>query len=180
MDKYTLNYSTKNIPLPTKRQYLKILTAKVEKVLKRMRWKAYFFDKEPATDQANRNTFGFNTRKCPPKSLVLSNFESELLDMIKHISFKPTRNQFQERMMRDIKTIKSSQKAFIPADKTRNFYQMDKTAYDKLFIQNVTKTYKKADSSCYNNINYEAKSIAKQLGIDERWNVLQNPTHLSP
>jgi len=175
MDKYTLNYSTKNIPLPTKRQYLKILTAKVEKVLKRMRWKAYFFDKEPATDQANRNTFGFNTRKCPPKSLDLSNFESELLDMIKHISFKPTRNQFQERMMRDIKTINSSQKAFIPADKTRNFYQMDKTAYDKLFIQNVTKTYKKADSSCYNNINYEAKSIAKQLGIDEKVECLAKP-----
>ena len=175
MDKYTLNYSTKNIPLPTKKQYLKNLTAKVEKVIKRMRWKAYFFDKQHTIDQTNKETFGFNTRRCPPKIPDLSNFESELLDMIKNISFKPTRNQFQERLIRDIKTIKLSQKAFIPADKTRNFYEMDKTSYDKLFIQNVTKTYKKADNSSYNNINNEAKSIAKKLGIDEKVECLAKP-----
>ena len=174
MDKHTLNYSTKNIPLPTKKQYLKSLTVKVEKVIKRMRWKAFFFDKQSTTDQTNI-TYGFNTRKCPPKNPELSNFESGLLDMIKQISFKPARNQFQEQLTRDIKIIKSSQKAFIPADKTRNFYEMDKTSYDKLFIQNVTKTYKKADNSYYNNINKEAKSIAKKLNLEEKVECLAKP-----
>ena len=47
--------------------------------------------------------------------------------------------------------------------------------YDKLFIQNVTKTYKKADNSYYNNINYEAKSIARKLGIDEKVACLAKP-----
>ena len=46
MEKFTINYSTKNIPLSTKKLYLKSLTEKVEKVIKRMRWKAFFYDKE--------------------------------------------------------------------------------------------------------------------------------------
>jgi len=68
----------------------------------------------------------------------------------------------------DIKRIKSSTKAFIPADKSRNFYEMDKTSHDKLFIENVTKTYKKTDHSTYNKINNKAKLIAEELGVSEK------------
>ena len=63
--------------------------------------------------------------KCPPQHPGgLTNFEDDLLDMIQNISFKPAHNQFKDRLRDDIKTINSSKKAFIPADKTRNIYQM--------------------------------------------------------
>ena len=73
----------------------------------------------------------------------MADFELELLNMIQNISFKPYSNEFQDRLKEDISTIKSSKKAFIPADKSRNYYEMDKNAHDKLFLENVTKTYKK-------------------------------------
>ena len=39
-------YSMKNIPIPTKSQYMKKLIAQMEKVVKNMRWEALFFFKE--------------------------------------------------------------------------------------------------------------------------------------
>ena len=57
----------KNIPIPKKNNYIKILIEKVENVVKRMRWKAFFFDKD--TDQDNESTdsnnYGFKSRKKP-------------------------------------------------------------------------------------------------------------------
>ena len=45
---------------------------------------------------------------------------------------------------------------------------MDKDAYDKLLIQNITKTYRKAETKQYNDINQEAKDIAKNFEIADR------------
>ena len=45
MDSIDFGYSTKNIPLASKESYKYKLIDKTEKLLKRMRWKAYFFDK---------------------------------------------------------------------------------------------------------------------------------------
>ena len=95
-------------------------------------------------------------RTCPPQHPNLSNVENDLLGMIKHIKFKQMRS------------VKSSSKAFIPADKTRNFYEMDKTLHDKVPTQNVTKTYRQSDHSAYKNSNNEAKSIAESLNVVDK------------
>ena len=59
-----MNYSTKNIPIPTKHEYTIKLISKVEQFIKRMRWKALqFLDKLDNTVQEN---YGFKTRKSPP------------------------------------------------------------------------------------------------------------------
>ena len=71
-------------------------------------------------------------------------------------------------MNNDIKSVKNSKKAFIPADKTRNMYKMDKSQHDKLLQENITKTYKKSDTNKYNEINTEAKTIAIKLKIQDR------------
>lgn len=177
MERFTINYSTKNIPLPSKKLYLKSLTEKVEKVIKRMRWKVFFHDKEDneSNDDANTN-FGFKTHKCPPQHLDITNFENDLLEMIQNINFKTVHNEFQDRLRNDIKTITSSNKAFIPADKTRNFYEMNKESHDKLFTESITKTYRKSDPATYDQINNEAKSIAKDLGISEKAKCLAKST----
>ena len=37
------NYSLKNIPTPGKLEYIKQLVHSIEKVLRRMRWRAFYF-----------------------------------------------------------------------------------------------------------------------------------------
>ena len=51
MDKVTYDYSLKNIPIPSQRKYMKTLISKVESVVHRMRWKAFFFDKKTKPEE---------------------------------------------------------------------------------------------------------------------------------
>ena len=108
----------------------------------------------------------------PPRNSYLrkliDNFESDLYDMIRSIEFRNQHDEFQDQLRQDIKKINSSTKAFIPADKTANFYEVDKTAHDKLLMDNLTSTYKKASTNSIHNINNEAKNIATNLHIDDR------------
>ena len=87
---------------------------------------------------------------------------------MKKVSFHNVHNAFQEKLRNDIKSIRESPYAFIPADKTRNLYEMDKSAYDKLLMDNITKTYRKTDNNVYNEINREAKQIASGFNIADR------------
>ena len=75
MEPIRFNYSMKNIPIPSKNAYLKRLIEKVENVIKRMRWKAFFFERNEDEDQDELNDdqnsqnhkYGFKSRKCPPQ-----------------------------------------------------------------------------------------------------------------
>ena len=48
MEMKSFAYSLKNIPIPTKRKYLKCMVEKVETSIRRLRWKAYHFCKVDA------------------------------------------------------------------------------------------------------------------------------------
>ena len=64
-----LGYSLKNIPIPSPSTYTTALIERTEDVIKRMRWKAFFFlrnDDLDSDDSESKETFGFRTRKCPP------------------------------------------------------------------------------------------------------------------
>ena len=63
--------------------------------------------------------------------------------MIKNTSFKRADNPFQTQFKNDIDNIKSSNKIFAPADKSRNIYKLEKDDYKKLLTENITKTYEK-------------------------------------
>ena len=73
MDESNFPYSMKNIPVPSKKLYLKIIIDKVELLIKRKRWKAVFFENE------SESTFkyGFKTRKCSPQHKDLMEFEDD-------------------------------------------------------------------------------------------------------
>ena len=43
MEKFTPNYSLKNIPHPLKPQFIQDLTDKIIDFIKRIQWKAFFF-----------------------------------------------------------------------------------------------------------------------------------------
>ena len=64
MEKFTINYSQKNIPIPSKRQYILSLISKVEKVIRHMRWKVLEF--QGNHDDSKNNTYGLKSLKCRP------------------------------------------------------------------------------------------------------------------
>ena len=89
-----------------------------------MRWKVLEF--QGKLDDNNRKTYGFKSLKCPPAVTEMKNFENELLLMIKNIEFRNVKNYFQEKLKEDINEIKTSDKVFVAADKSRHIYKMDK------------------------------------------------------
>ena len=61
MERINFGYSLKNIPIPRKESYMKALIDKTHKFLRRMRWKAHFFDN--ASTEGQQENFEFNSAK---------------------------------------------------------------------------------------------------------------------
>ena len=143
-----------------------------------MRWRAYFFlrdgnaeDQEELDHESESKAYGFNSRKSPPQIEELKPFEDDLVKLIESIEFRRVHDSFQGTLRKDIfKKIRSSANMLIRADKTRNLYEMPPDHYSKLLHENVTKHYRSApaDSYIYNDINREAKVLAKHLKLDDR------------
>ena len=71
--------------------------------------------------------YGFKTRKCPLQYKDLIEFEDDLQKMISKIQFRRVNSNFQNRLKNDIRSVPSSKKVFLFADKTRNIYEMEKS-----------------------------------------------------
>ena len=116
MDSIDFGYSMKNIPIHSKSSYLYKLIDKVEKVPKRMRLKALFFERDQGSISTNANsnvqhqhinTFNLKTRKCPPQNQDMKEFEKDIQTMIESIKFRSSQNEFQKKLKEDIKLINS-------------------------------------------------------------------------
>ena len=143
---YDLGYSLKNIPIPSKRNYLKSLMEKVESLIKRMRWKAYFFDKDSNDSDDNQNlNFGFKSNVSSPANALLTEFENDLYEMIQQVEFRNIKNDFQSKMNNDLEEMRTSKNLFVFTDKTNNIYELPVHQYDKLLKENITKSYQKCD-----------------------------------
>ena len=126
----------KNITIPSHTAYLKALISKVEHFLKRMRWKAFFYEKEHRENDDSENedneeedeeatfNFGFKSPRTPPGQPLLKPFESAMYQMITDIKFKDRPNTFQQKLKEDVRRIRSSEKLLIPADKSTNLYEV--------------------------------------------------------
>ena len=163
MERFVTNYSYKNIPIPSKKQYKTQLISKVEKVIKS---KALEFLGK--LNSNNTETYGFQSIRCPPAVEELWNFENYLLLMIRNIEFRKINNSFEERLSNDIKQIKNSDKVFVSADKSRHIYKLGQSKYKKLLKENITKTYKMPDRLKVNHVNSHAKRITEKLPISDR------------
>ena len=51
--------------------------------------------------------------------------------MISNVQYKRVKNDFQNKPNNDIRSLHSSKKVFVFADKTRNIYEMEKSHYDR-------------------------------------------------
>ena len=173
MEKFNIDYSTKNIPLPSKNDYLQRLIEKTELFLRRMRWKAHFF-LNPSTASSSKQTYGFKSTKNPPPIDELKDFEDNMLNMIQSTKFNQVNKHFLNKLKNDTKRIENESKLLIAADKTTNFYKLEPSTYNNLLEQNITKSYKKAQHTATQTIHSIDKSIATKLGIDDRVDITAN------
>ena len=167
MEKVNLGYSTKNIPLPAKNEYLKRFIEKTEHFIRRLRWKAHYFLN--GTESTAKESYGFKSRNSPPQISELQPFEEDMTRLIQNIKFKDIKSNFQSKLNSDIKNkIKKPNSLLIPADKTTNFYAMNPSSYDKLVKENVTKTYKKSNGKLVEKLDAKSAKIAERLKLDDR------------
>ena len=91
MEKLLFDYSYKNIPIPSERNYKLQLMEIIELVIKRMRWKVHFYnEKKDVKENETRTipeTYGLKSLNCPPQVKELIQFKSNSLDMIKALKF---------------------------------------------------------------------------------------------
>ena len=137
-----MDYSLKNIPLHSEKTYRKWLIEKVESVVRRMRWKAFFFLKGNSDKETDRDYYGFTSKKAPPQIEELKAFEDDLTTMIENIRFRKVNEPFQNKLKEDIRLIASSDDIIVRADKAKHVYRMSKDQYTKLLQDNVKKNYK--------------------------------------
>ena len=172
MEKINLGYSIKNIPIPNERTYLLQLVEKIEAVIKRMRLKAIYFNKDNnEQDIQVSEKYGLKSENCPAQQTELVPFENDLINLIKEIKFREVKNDFQKKLSNDIKKITSSSKTVTPADKTSNMYRLEKEQYQKLLKDEITSKYKRANRNLEIRINTAGKKFAKDKKLLEKMEV---------
>ena len=169
LERTNLGYSTKNIPAPAKKDYLKCLIAKAETFMRNVRLRTFFF-LNPDTTTKRKQTYGFKSTKSPPYILELKQFEDGMLDIVQNIEFTKPGNTipFQKQLSIDAKDINTDDKLYVAADKTTNFYKVKPEDYNKLLEKSITKDYTLATTSSEKQITIEDKNIASKLDLDDR------------
>ena len=97
MEKTNLHYSIKNIPIASERNYKMKLIEKIEAFIKRMRWKAIFFESDDEEEVKNEN-YGLKTDNTPQQVPELIDFEKELIDIIPNLKFEKGMTNFQQKL----------------------------------------------------------------------------------
>ena len=129
-DKFNFDYSMKNISLPSQKEYLMQLICSVETFVRNIRWRAHFFlnpDERPKKEK-----FGFKSLKAAPKIKELQKLEDGLYDLVRNVTFKKFSNAFQRKLKSDRMRIRNENRLIVPADKSSNFYGLEKYDYDEL------------------------------------------------
>ena len=117
--------------------------------------------------ESGSNTYGFKSVNKPPAVEQLSAFEDNVYSLARNIQFTQHRNEFQQRLSRDVRDIKNSSSVLVSADKTTNLYSMSRDEYRKLLRENISKIYKTTGKATKQAIDREAGQIATDLGIED-------------
>ena len=166
MHRIQFNYSLKNIGLPSKDHYRRRLIEKVESVVQRMRWKAHFFLNENKPTKSE-NKFGLPARNYATPISEMKAFE-DLVKFTSNITFRKVNDSFLNKIHEDLKKVHSSKNVFVYADKSTNVYETSPDNYNKLLMENITKTYKLGNENLTDDINDELRNIASNLSIGNR------------
>ena len=127
---------------------------KVENFIKRIRWKAHFFDNPMIRDNDNYTNYGLRSDISPSQNPALTSFENDIYDMVRKV-----RNDFQDKLKGGINEMRSSKNLFVFADKSTNLYEMSDTDYNRILGNSITSNYRK----CENGVKHKI--------LVKRWNV---------
>ena len=75
MEKYSLDYSAKNIPVPSENNYHQTMLTKANKFIQNARWKAFFF-LNPQEKPQNKQFYNFKSTNPAPPVNRLKEFEN--------------------------------------------------------------------------------------------------------
>ena len=95
-----------------------------------------------------------------------------MLELVQNIKFSKYSNSFQRKLNQDSRKIREMNTMLIAADKTTNFYKVDLERYKTLLNNNITSAYKKTSKTSEINIAKEEKTIASDLELDDRIDIL--------
>ena len=96
LKRMNLGYSWKNIPISPAKTYRKRLIEIAESVIKRMRWKAFFFLRGDRSDAQDKNgKCGLKSQKSPPQIEALKPFEADMLKLIYEVELTTVSDDFQ-------------------------------------------------------------------------------------
>ena len=73
----------KNIPFPSKSQYVLSLIDKIVNFIKRIQWKTFFYN--PRMED-NEQKYNFKSLKIPPNNKMLMQFEEDLFKLVKKLN----------------------------------------------------------------------------------------------
>ena len=168
MDKVNFNYSMKNIPLSSHKNYLIELIHSVAKFVANLDKRVDHFLNHNKNQHEKKERYGFNSTKAPPNCPELDQLKDMLYDLVIGVKFRNHSNHFQENLKRDIRKIEAERRMLIAADKTTNHYYMNKEVHDDLLERSLNKDYKKANEAIVRDIIAGDKKITEELEIADR------------
>ena len=169
MDNYTPEYSPKNIPFPSYHVFRLALTEKIVDFVKRLRWKAFFYlDSCKNTDDVKKDVYNLKSQNTPPNNRRLDSFETDLFKLIKMVKFKKVRNNFQMKLSKDIKEVKTSNYIWVRSDKSKNIYKIKPSKYQEILKSKITNNYKIDYNNTIEQINKDTSNFASRLQIEDR------------
>ena len=176
MEKFDFDISLKNIPIPTKKVFMRQMINKTENFVSRIRWATDVFT-FPDKYKHSKENYGFKSTHTAPVSPLLKPFEDDLYDLIANLEYNEYRSAFQNKMAAAVAHINKSNKVFLFGDKTTNIYEVSTESYDKLLNDNITKDYKLVEKregkpDPVKAVDEEARHIAERLGIADRVEIM--------
>ena len=169
MEKVSLGYSEKNIPIPSIKEYETQFVEKAESFLGRANWKAWHALNPGQT--SDFETFGFSTTRAPPAVPQLKDFGNDMIDLINKVKFVKKRSSFQVALKEDLNKVMRGEKLVVAADKTSNWYKVKVEDYKKAVTEEITANYKKVGREELNKTNSKAAKLVSKLNIEERVDV---------
>ena len=171
---FNLRSSGKDIPVPSRTNYMKKLISQTETFLKNIRWKTFWFerngsndDEDNSTDRRKEITMDFKSTKTPPQHELLKPFERDIYNLIGNIKFRTVNDPGLKELSKEVKKINNSDKVIVNADKTGNKYEIAASDYQRLMYENLTRDYRLDDGNKLSDINNDTRKFARSLDIGD-------------
>ena len=166
MEKINFQYSMKNVPIPSNKEFRLEFIQSVNIFMKNLKWRAWHY-LNPIQNAQKKETFQFNSTSPPPNVPELKILEEKMQNLTKTLEFKEgIRDSFQQQLKKDLKNINTEERLVVPADKSSNFYKVSKNTYKTNMKKSIEKDYKKATYNIATRIDREDKKIAENLDIE--------------